>query len=91
LTKPWLFVLLGVALQTSLSVIKSGQGSLFVIGATGTSIVLGADSLVTDNGVRVRNTNKLIPLSDTGVCFIGGLSLIYATDNGNTKNWTLRE
>lgn len=74
--KPWLFVLLGFALPTNPWVSKSSQGSLFFVGSTSTSIVVAADGLVTDDGVPIGTTKKLMPLGNVGECFIGGDSRI---------------
>ena len=72
MTKPWLFVLLAAALPMNPSVINSGQGTLFVIGSTSTSIVVAADGRVSDKGILIGATDKLMPLGNrSGVCFIG--------------------
>jgi hypothetical protein len=75
LTKPWLFVLLAFALPTNPSIIRSSQGSLFVIGSTSTSIVVAADSRQSDRGKVLGARNKFIQLGD-GVCFVGRYSEI---------------
>lgn len=55
---------------------KSSQGTLFFVGSTSTSIVVAADGLVTDEGVPIGTTKKLMPLGNVGECFIGGDSRI---------------
>jgi hypothetical protein len=83
LTKPWLFVLLGLAVHTNPALSQSSNGTLYLIGSTSTSIVVAADSL----GVRIAeppSTNeKLMPLGNTGVCFITGRSVIGSTGDAD--------
>jgi hypothetical protein len=50
------------------------------VGYTSTSIVIAADGLVTDEGVPIGRSSKLMPLGNTGVCFIGGDSAIWTPD-----------
>lgn len=69
------FVFLGLVPSTNPSNIQSSHGSFFFLGATSTSIVIAADSRVTNSGAPDSKTDKLMPLGSAGVCFIGGYSV----------------
>jgi hypothetical protein len=91
LTLTWRVAFLGLALstnpsdvQSSRSVFHSSHGSFFFLASTGTSIVIAADSRVTNSGAPDSKTDKLMPLGNTGVCFIGGDSSVWTLD-GNGK------
>jgi hypothetical protein len=77
LTKRWLPLIFGFALAGTPPVIQSSHGTLYLIAASSTAIVVAADSLVSyDNGALPVTTDKLISLGNKGVCFIGGYSSI---------------
>jgi hypothetical protein len=73
----WLLVIFGFALAGTPPVGESSHGTLYFIAASSTAIVVAADSLVSYDDGRPNDTkDKLIPLGDRGVCFIGGYSSI---------------
>jgi hypothetical protein len=83
LTKRWLPLIFGFALAGTPAVVESSHGTLYFIAASSTAIVVAADSLVSagaDSHVTAKRmlgtTDKLIPLGDRGVCFVGGYSSI---------------
>jgi hypothetical protein len=87
LTKSWLFIFLGFAQVTNQPTIHTNTGTLILIGATNTSIVIATDSLATHTLTKERTERtdkKIIPVGNGAVCFMVGDSSHRWMQNGKT-------
>src|ERR1700685_2172479 len=81
----WLLVLLGLALPANRLAVDRDAGTLIIVGATSTSIVLAADSLEVHGmpGIKPSTTNKkIIQIGRFTACFILGDAGIQGLENG---------
>lgn len=81
----WLLVLLGLALPANRLTVDRDAGTLIIVGATSSSIVLAADSLAVHllPGIKPSTTNKkIIQIGKFAACFISGDASIRGLQNG---------